>query len=144
MKIHTKSMILKVVAFSLVVFAGQSAANNTEFRYEVVDEQTVKIGFWNNAFYSKERAQEIVFDKIAQLVLHQGATHFELVQPRVATEFVATSDTENQGASGEVVKTMVSAPNRQDRNWDENGTIVFPRYFFTTQVKLHKTAPQKR
>ena len=143
MKIHAKSMILKMVAFSLVVFAGQSAANNTEFRYEVVDEQTVKVGFWNNAFYSKERAQEIVFDKIAQLALHQGATHFELVQPRVATEFVATSNIEDQGASGKVVKTMVSAPNRQDRNWDENGTIVFPRYFFTTQVKLHKTAPQQ-
>ena len=124
MKIHAKSMILKMVAFSLVVFAGQSAANNTEFRYEVVDEQTVKVGFWNNAFYSKERAQEIVFDKIAQLVLHQGATHFELVQPRVATEFVATTNTENQGVSGKVVKTMVSAPNRQDRNWDENGTAA--------------------
>lgn len=143
MKTHTKSLILKVVAFSLVVFAGQSAANNIEFRYQVIDEQTVKVGLWNNAYYSKDRAQEIVFDKIAQLVLHQGATHFELVQPQVATEFVATSSAQDQNPSGEVVKTMVSSPNRQNRNWDEAGTIVFPRYFFTSQVKLLKSASQQ-
>lgn len=143
MKTHTKSLILKVVAFSLVVFAGQSAANNIEFRYQVIDEQTVKVGLWNNAYYSKDRAQEIVFDKIAQLVLHQGATHFELLQPQVTTEYVATSSSQEQNPRGEVVKTMVSAPNRQNRNWDEAGTIVFPRYFFTSQVKLYKSTPQQ-
>jgi tetratricopeptide (TPR) repeat protein len=144
MKSHIKSMILKVAAFSLAIAAGQSAANNTEFRYEVIDDTTVKVGFWNNAYYSKERAQEIVFDKIAQLALQQGATHFELVQPQVATDYVATSSNQDQNAaSGEVVKTMISAPSRQNRNWDQAGTIIFPRYFFTTQVKLHKnTLPQ--
>jgi tetratricopeptide (TPR) repeat protein len=141
MKTHAKSMILSVVAGALLVFAGQSAANNTEFRYQTIDEQTVKVGFWNNAYYSKDRAQEIVFDKIAHLALQQGASHFELVQPQVVTDFVATSSQEPNTA-GEVVKTMVNAPSRADRTWDENGTIVFPRYFFTTQVKLHKTAPQ--
>jgi len=143
MKTHTKSLILKVVAFSLVAFAGQSAANNIEFRYQVIDAQTIKVGLWNNAYYSKDRAQEIVFDKIAQLVLHQGATHFELAQPQVTTDYVATSNNQEQNSKGEVVKTMVNAPTRQNRNWDEAGTIVFPRYFFTTQVKLYKSMPQQ-
>ncbi|HEY5603619.1 MAG TPA: tetratricopeptide repeat protein [Gammaproteobacteria bacterium] len=140
MKNHTKSMILKMAVFSLVIFAGQSAANNTEFLYQKIDQQTVKVGFWNNAYYSKERAQDMVFDKIAQMALQQGATHFELLQPQVATDYVATSSNQEKNASGEVVKTMISAPSRQNRQWDEAGTIIFPRYFFTAQVKLHKTA----
>ena len=142
MKTLIKSITLKVVAISLIAFAGQSTAQNTEFRFQLVDDQTVKVGFWNNAYYSKDRAQDIAFDKIAKMVLKQGATYFELVQPRVATDYVATSSAEGQNTSGEVVKTMVDEPSRQNRNWDNSGTIVFPRYFFTTQVKLHKTQPQ--
>ncbi|WP_455202819.1 tetratricopeptide repeat protein [Kaarinaea lacus] len=142
MKTLIKSISLKVAAISLIAFAGQSAAGNTEFRFQVQDEQNVKVGFWNNAYYSKDRAQEIAFDKIAKMVLKQGATYFELVQPQVATDYVATSSTEGQNTAGAVVKTMVNAPSREDRNWDKSGTVVFPRYFFTTQVKLHKTPPQ--
>jgi tetratricopeptide (TPR) repeat protein len=142
MKLSIKSITSQLAAITLVVFASQTAASNTEFRFQVEDDQHVNVGFWNNAYYSKDRAQEIVFDKIAKLALKQGATYFELVQPKVATDYVATSSMEGDKATGEVVKTMINSPSRESRNWDKSGTVVFPRYFFTTQVKLHKTPPK--
>ena len=127
---------------AVALWAGLSAAQTTEFRYQVVNDSTLKIGFWNNAYFSKARAQDLVFEKIANLAIKQGAKYFELVQPQVSTDYVATSSKDENGASGsQLVKTNIGQPPAASREWNRNGTIVFPRYFFTAQVKLYKTAP---
>jgi len=127
---------------AVALWAGLSAAQTTEFRYQVVNDSTVKIGFWNNAYFSKARAQDLVFEKIASLAIKQGATYFELVQAQVSTDYVATSSADETGASGsQLVKTNIGQPPAASRQWNRNGTIVFPRYFFTAQVNLYKSQP---
>jgi len=127
---------------AVALWASLSAAQSTEFRYQTVDDSTLKVGFWNNAYFSKARAQDMVFEKIASLALQQNAKYFELVQPQVSTDYVATSSANDNGASGsELVKTNIGQPPAANRQWSRNGTIVFPRYFFTTEVKLYKSMP---
>ncbi|MGD8569109.1 MAG: hypothetical protein PVJ39_13555 [Gammaproteobacteria bacterium] len=140
MKIHTKTAISTVAMLMLACVTGQSMAQNTEFRYQQVDEHTVKVGFWNNAYYTKDRAQQLVFEKIATLALNQGNGYFELMQPQVSTDYVAAATQDGKQADGEVVKTMVS-PSKRKRRWQDPGVIVFPRYFFTTQVKFYERPP---
>ena len=146
MKNHIKSIFSRVTAFSLVglsaiLFAGQTFAQSTEFRYHDVDSNTVKVAFWNNAYYDKTRAQDIVFEKIANLTLQQGKKYFELIEPKVSTDYVATNSDSQSGSSGSVMKTKISEPPQATRQWNKAGTIVFPRYFFTTQVVMHATPP---
>ena len=148
MKTHIKSTISRVTALSLMgltafLFAGQSLAQNTEFRFHNVDDSTVKIAFWNNAFYDKARAQDIVFEKIAKLALQQGKNYFELVEPKVSTDYVATNKDKSGSTPGDVMKTKINEPPKADRQWSKTGTIVYPRYFFTTQVTLHNAPPVK-
>ena len=145
MTAHIKSIFSRVSALTLAglavfLFAGQSLAENTEFRFHNVDDQHVKIAFWNNAFYDKARAQDIVFEKIAKLTLEQGKKYFELVEPKVSTDFVATNK-DHDASSDNVMKTKIGEPPKATREWSKSGTIVFPRYFFTTQVKYHDAPP---
>lgn len=140
MKIHTKTAISTVAVLLLACVSGQSMAQKTEFRYQQLDNQTIKVGFWNNAYYTKDRAQQLVFEKIATLALNQGNGYFELMQPQVSTDYVAAATQDGQQADGEIVKTMVS-PSKRKRRWQDPGVIVFPRYFFSTQVKFYKRPP---
>jgi tetratricopeptide (TPR) repeat protein len=145
MTAHIKSIFsrfsaLTLASVSLFLFTGQSLAQNTEFRYHNVDDQNAKVAFWNNAFYDKARAQDIVFEKIAKLALEQGKNYFELVEPKVSTDFVATNK-DHDASSDNVMKTKIGEPPKATREWSKSGTIVFPRYFFTTQVKFHEAPP---
>ena len=145
MTAHIKSIFSRVSALTLAglsvfLFAGQTLAQNTEFRYHNVDDQHVKIAFWNNAYYDKARAQDIVFEKIAKLALEQGKKYFELVEPKVSTDFIATNK-DHDASSDNVMKTKIGEPPKATREWSKSGTIVFPRYFFTTQVKMHDAPP---
>jgi len=146
MKAHIKSIFSRVTALTLVsasvfLFAGQSLAQNTEFRYHNVDDSSVKVAFWNNAYYDKSRAQDIVFEKIAKLAMQEGKHYFELVEPKVSTDYVASSKDHDDSADGNMMKTKISEPPQSTREWSKNGTIVYPRYFFTAQVKMYDTAP---
>ena len=140
MKIHTKTAISTITMLLLACFTGQSMAQKTEFRYQKLSDQSVKVGFWNNAYYTKDRAQELVFEKIASLAIDEGAGYFELMDQQVTTDYVA-SGSQASDSSGEVVKTMISAPPKQRPGWNQPGVIIFPRYFFTTQVKFYKSPP---
>ena len=148
MKAHIKSIYSKVSALTLLglsaaLISGQSLAQNTEFRFNNIDADNVKVAFWNNAFYDKSRAQDIVFEKIAKLALQQGKKYFELVEPTVSTDFVATSKDSTADTSG-TVKTKIGAPPSATREWSKSGTIVFPRYFFTTNVKFYDAPPVRK
>jgi len=146
MKTHIKSIRSHILSGSVVLlasllWAGHSVAQNAEFRYQVVNDSTLKVGFWNNSYYTKGRAQDLVFEKIANLVLQQGGHYFELEESQVSTDYVATSAADGNSASASMVKTNLSEPPSATREWSKNGTIVFPRYFFTTQVKWYKVPP---
>jgi len=147
MKAHIKSIFSRVSALALVgtavfLYAGQSLAQNTEFRYHNVDDGNVKVAFWNNAYYDKARAQDIVFEKIAKLALQEGKHYFELIEPTVSTDFVATSNDNVDSGSGNGMKTKIGEPPRATREWNQSGTVVFPRYFFTTKVKMYDSMPE--
>lgn len=141
MKFHTKTAISMVTLLLLACFTGQSMAQRTEFRYQQLDGNTYKVGFWNNAYYTKDRAQELAFEKIAGMIISQGADYFQLMDSQVSTDYVASGSAETSDPQGEVVKTMISPPRQQRRGWKQPGVIVFPRYFFTTQVKVHDRVP---
>lgn len=141
MKIHTKTALSAFAMLMLACLSGQSMAQNTEFRYQKLGDNSVKVGFWNNAYYTKDRAQELVFEKIASLAINEGARYFALNDPKVSTDYVA-SGSQGNDSSGEVVKTMISAPPKARNGWKEPGVIIFPRYFFTTQVTLYDAPPQ--
>jgi len=146
MKTQIQSIFSRVSSFALVgftafLFSGQSYAQNTEFRYHNIDDSNVKVAFWNNAFYDKARAQDIVFEKIAKLALEQGKKYFEMQEAKVSTDYVATNKDHQDSFGGGTMKTKISEPPQATREWSQNGTIVYPRYFFTANVKFHSTPP---
>lgn len=127
-----------MVAALLIMTANIVFASSVNFTFQSIDPQTVQINFSNNSYVTQDRAEEIVYGKIASLVLRQGNKYFELIEPVYSQQFVSNR---SENTNFQNTKTTYGNPgNIYARPIAKEVQITFPRYTFTAKVKMYRKA----